>query len=124
MAALNAHILRPNLVEGDRSAKRLLQLTSSMPEKTWKAIALSSCAKLAALKRWNEPARENLSRAIQIIENAELPLAAWRVEAAAAEIFSTCGTQQEAARFGHPSRHSRERLFNSLATKDPLFSSS
>jgi predicted ATPase len=120
MTAVNAHILRPKPSEAHRASKRLLALASSMPENTWKAIALSTCAKAASLNGLENEALEHLRCAIHIIDTDDLPLAARHVDAAAAEIFASYGSREEAAQFAHRSRNSRERLFNSLASKDPL----
>ena len=120
MNAVNAYLLRPDPSEAHRAAKRLRALASSMPEKTWKAIALSTCAKAAALNGLEKEALENLRCAIHIIDSDDLPLAARHVDAAAAEIFASYGSREEAAQFAHRSRNSRERLFSSLASKDPL----
>ena len=119
MNAVNAYLLRPEPSEAHRASKRLLALASSMPEKTWKAIALSTCAKAAALNGLEKEALENLRCAIHIIDSDDLPLAARHVDAAAAEIFASYGSREEAAQFAHRSRNSRERLFSSLASKDP-----
>jgi hypothetical protein len=120
MARLNARLLKHDLTEARRSARRLLQLTEGMPEKTWKAIALACCARAAALDDRASVARETLDAAFEIVEGADLPLAEWHVNATAAEIFEKTG---DGAQFAKRSRELRSRLFQSLSSDDPLLSS-
>ncbi len=67
----------------------MLQLSAGSPEKTWKAVALSVCAKVSKLTNQPERAQEYLKSALNLIDSADLPLAKWRVEAAAADVLSS-----------------------------------
>ena len=117
--SLEAHLMNDKLDKVSVGARRVLQLLAGSPEKTWKAVALSVCAKVSKLT--NQPARaqEYLKSALNLIESTDLPLAKWRVEAAAADVLSS-ECSDEKRRFSERSRESRRRLFDSLANQDPL----
>jgi hypothetical protein len=61
-----------------------------------------------------------VSRAVSIVEQANLPLAAWRVYATAAGLYEAAGEQAQAAVARRLSREVIDRLCESLGQDEPL----
>ena len=121
---LEAHLLKQTLPEIQGSSRRLLQLAMGLREQTWKAVALSSCAKAAAQTGQDRVAHQYSDMALQLVHRAKLPLAKWRVEAAAASVVADSrghsGGGNDAAQLTDESKRSRQALFNSLGIQDTL----
>jgi hypothetical protein len=124
ISALQAHVMKHNLTDIRHSMHRLAQLSANLREQTWKAIALAACAEAAVETGELKLARQYSAAAMQLVEGAKLPLAQWRVEAAAAEIaeksHSTRAADMDAAQLREKSKRSRQELYNSLGVQDPL----
>ena len=119
ICAVEAHLMKANLPDAGRSARRVLRFSANLPEKTWKAIAFSVCAKVSERNDQHERAREYVKSGLKLIDSAELPLAKWRVEAAAAEVLRS-ESEAEGRHLKDRSETSRRRLFDSLGEQDSL----
>ena len=113
------------LAEGHRDrareeATQLCEKAALPPERTYLAIGHGLLAEIAsAERRWDE-ARSELARAIEIVEAAEVPLAAWRVFATAAELYRRQGQTGEAEGYRRRGAHVIDALAASLEETDPL----
>ncbi|HYI96833.1 MAG TPA: AAA family ATPase [Bryobacteraceae bacterium] len=119
MNALRLHLLARSEPEAQRSVRRILRISVNIPEKTWKAVAMALCASAEAVADRRVPASEHLSVALQLLDNADLPLAQWRVQAIAADLAENAESK-EALDFRQQSRDSRQLLFDSLSANDEL----
>jgi DNA-binding winged helix-turn-helix (wHTH) protein/tetratricopeptide (TPR) repeat protein len=121
---LEAHLLKHTIPEIEGSARRVLHLSRGLREQTWKAVALSSCAKAAAHTGHERLAHQYSDMALQLVHRAKLPLAKWRVESAAASVAADsprdAGRSNDAAQLRDESKRSRQALFNSLGLQDTL----
>jgi hypothetical protein len=70
-----------------------------------------------------DEARMQINRALSLLDNADMPLAAWRVHRAAGEIYSKLGEAAEAARQRVRFEQVIERLAGNFDTADRLRSS-
>ena len=104
-------------------ATRLYEVTAPPPERTYLALADRLLAKIAIAEGNFAEARVQLSRAISIVEHADLPLAAWRVYATAAELHKLIGELKEAAEFQCRSQKVIHTLAANFDQDDPLRSS-
>ena len=112
-----------DLARAREQATRLYEVTARPPERTYLALSHRWLAKIALAEGNLEEARNQLSRAISILDQAELPLAAWRVYTTAAEFYESVGETGKAAEF----RCRCEKVIHALAATfdqdDPLRSS-
>lgn len=117
MSSLQAYRAQHKPDEVRASVERLLELAEKAEEKTWKAVALSTCATVEAENNHTRAAQDHIRLSLELISSNDLPLAKWRVEAAAADVLAD---RSESETFRARSAKSRMILFNSLATTDPL----
>jgi tetratricopeptide (TPR) repeat protein len=82
-----------------RWAIELRDYAAPAPDNNHLAIAYSLLARIAFGAGDRDEAGAHLSRALSIVENAEFPLAAWRVYDTAAEIFTKTGDTAEAVKY-------------------------
>jgi hypothetical protein len=75
-----------DLARAREHATRLYEIAAGPPERTYVALSHWLLAKIAIAEGSLEEARNQLSHAISIVEQGELPLAARRVYATAAEL--------------------------------------
>jgi class 3 adenylate cyclase/tetratricopeptide (TPR) repeat protein len=83
----------------DQARKWAVQLrnyAAPAPDRNHLALAHGLLARVAFATGDREEARDHLSRALPIVDNADFPLAAWRVYGAATEIFMKLGETGEA----------------------------
>ncbi|MGH8568452.1 MAG: transcriptional regulator, partial [Gammaproteobacteria bacterium] len=85
-----------DLGQAQREAALLCELAALPPERTYLAIGHSLLAQIALAERRWEEAQSQLARALEIVEGAEVPLAAWRVYATAAAFRQRQGRPSEA----------------------------
>ena len=124
ICTLKAYLLKHHLPAIQDSCCRLSNLTASLREKTWKALAFASCAEAVAAIGRQQLARQYSDSALQLVRGTRLPLATWRVERVAASVAERWPADREAcddaARLRNASSKSRQKLFDSLDTRDPL----
>lgn len=112
-----------DLARAREQATRLCEIAARPPELTYLALSHRLLAKIAIVEKDFEEAQVQLSRAVSIVKGSELPLAAWRVHATAAEFYESVGESGKAAEF----RCGCEKVIETLAATfdqgDPLRSS-
>jgi tetratricopeptide (TPR) repeat protein len=82
-----------------RWAIQLRDYASPAPDHNHLALAHGLLARIACASGDRNEALAQLSRALSIVDNADFPLAAWRVYGAAAEIFMNIGEADKAATY-------------------------
>ena len=112
-----------DLPRAREQATRLYNIAAPPPERTYLALAHRFLAKIALAEGDLEEAKAQLSRAIAIVEQAELPLAAWRVYATAAHFHEGLGERAKAAEFQCRSGKIIQTLAANFDQDDPLRSS-
>jgi DNA-binding winged helix-turn-helix (wHTH) protein/tetratricopeptide (TPR) repeat protein len=103
-----------------QAAARLHEVTVVAPDRPFLALSHSLMAKVAMAAGNPQEARAQLSRAISIVRNAQLPLAAWRVYATAADFYDSVGEVEKAIKCRCRSDQAVGSLANSLEQSDPL----
>jgi hypothetical protein len=101
-------------------AERFLQRTSATAERMWQALAWEAGARVAMAEGDRGRAQQCIATAVSTMQGHDVPLAAWRVHATAAELCGRAGDREAAMRHGELSRVTILRLANSLQSEDPL----
>ncbi|WP_374087318.1 AAA family ATPase [Methylomicrobium lacus] len=101
-------------------AGRLLELSDPPGNCAYQALGHRLLAQAALAEQDWDVAATQLSRALAIVENAEVPLAAWRVYETAAELYARQGQTGPARDFRHKAEAGLSRLAGSLDENDPL----
>lgn len=101
-------------------AEQFLEATLATAERTWQAMAWEANARVAIAERDFAHAQDCLTKALQTMKGFEVPLAAWRVHATAAELYRRAGNTGLAEQHGDLSRATILKLANSLPTEEPL----
>jgi tetratricopeptide (TPR) repeat protein len=109
-----------DLARAQEAAERLYEIAALPPERTYLALSHRLLAKIAMAGEKLEEARAHVLRAISIVEQAYLPIAAWRVYATAAGLFEAAGEKAQAAKARRLSREVIDRLCESLGQDEPL----
>jgi DNA-binding winged helix-turn-helix (wHTH) protein len=92
-------LLVGDIAQARTSATKLLEYAAPAPDRNHLAQACGLLARLALAAGDPDEARAQLSRALSTLDNADMPLAAWRVYLAAAEVCESLGEAAEAARY-------------------------
>jgi DNA-binding winged helix-turn-helix (wHTH) protein/tetratricopeptide (TPR) repeat protein len=113
------------LAKGDRvrarlEAERLLDMALATEERTWQGLAWEINARVALANRDHARARDCIGKAVSTVQGFEVPLAAWRVHATAADIEEESGNLESARSHREISRATILRLANSLPEQEPL----
>jgi tetratricopeptide (TPR) repeat protein len=101
-------------------AKRFLDATLATEERTWQGLAWEANTRVALANRDYPRARDCIGQAIATVQGFELPLAAWRVYATAADLEEGSGNLEAARLHRDLSRATILRLANSLPEEEPL----
>jgi len=109
-----------DLILAKSHAERFLQLTLSTAERTWQALAWEAGARVASAEHDTERAGACIAQALSTMEGFEVPLAAWRVHATAADHYERAGDSASARRHRELSAAIIFKLANSLPAGDPL----
>ena len=91
------HLQTGDIAQARKWAKELHDYVAPAPDYNHLAQAHELFARIASVLGDTGEAFAHLSRALQIVDNADFPLASWRVYYAAAEIFAKCGETDKAA---------------------------
>ena len=86
-----------DIAQARKWAKELHDYVAPAPDHNHLAQAHELFARIAFALGDSGDALAHLSRALEIVDNNDFPLASWRVYAAAAEIFAKCGEADKAA---------------------------
>jgi DNA-binding winged helix-turn-helix (wHTH) protein len=113
------------LAEGDVTQARievekLLMIALETAERTWQAVAWEASARVAMAEHDAKRAQDNIEKALSTMEGFDLPLAAWRVHASAAELYEGREDGEQAQHHRDLSRAGILRLANSLPADEPL----
>ena len=106
--------------QAQQAAARLHEATAIAPDRTFLALSHSLMAKVAIAAGDLQEARAQLPRAIAIVRNAGLPVAAWRVYATAASFYESIGDTNKAVEYRARFDGVVQSLAKSLAPDDPL----
>ncbi|QPF94368.1 ATP-binding protein [Bradyrhizobium commune] len=87
-----------DLAQARSSAAKLHDYAAPAPDRNHLVQALGLLAKIACAAGDLDEARLQLARALSVLDNADMPLAAWRIHRTAAEIYASLGEAAEAAR--------------------------
>jgi hypothetical protein len=79
-------------------AERFRELTLATGERTWQALAWETSARVAMAGGDHHRASTCIDNALSVMEGFEVPLAAWRVHASAAELEGRQGNRRAAER--------------------------
>ena len=101
-------------------AQRLHDLSVEAPERTYLALSFRLFAEIAMEEKALEEAGSRISKALGIVENAEVPLAAWRVYASAEKLHRLRGDASSANQYEIKKLNTVDRLLGSLQDADPL----
>ena len=109
-----------DLQQARQQAARFLDATLWTAERTWQALAWEANARVAmAAEEWKR-ATECIGEALSTMEGFEVPLAAWRVHASAADLCWSTGQSEAAYQYREQSRATILKLADSLRAEDPL----
>ena len=103
-----------------RQAAQFLEVAQATAERTWQALAWETNARVAMAGADVARVQECTGKALSTINGADLPLAAWRVNATAAELFERSGDLGSAEHHRELSRATILKLANSLPAEEPL----
>ena len=109
-----------NLEQAQQAAARLHEATAVAPDRTFLALSHSLMARVAISAGDLQEARVQLPRAIAIVRNGGLPVAAWRVYATAASFYDSIGDTNKAVEYRARFDDVVRSLTDSLAPDDPL----
>jgi tetratricopeptide (TPR) repeat protein len=101
-------------------AERFLQLALATAERTWQALAWEANLRIAIAEVDLVGARDCIDKALSTMEGFEVPLAAWRVHATAAEFYARSGNNDLVEHHHEISRATIMKLANSLEPEEPL----
>ena len=113
-------LAKGDLAQARPQAERSLAIALATAEHTWQALAWEANARLALAELDLSRARECIARGLSAMEGFEVPLAAWRVHATAAELCQKSGDRDSAERHLALSRDTIMKLANSLPAREPL----
>ena len=103
-----------------QDALRLCELAATSGQRTYFALGWRQMAAAALAENDPRQAQSEIQLALEAMESAETPLAAWRVLATAAEIAERLGREEEASSYRARFRASVQSLANSLGQHEPL----
>ena len=113
-------LAKGDLKQARTEAERFLEITLATAERTWQALAWEANARVAMAQRDLERAHECVKNALSTMERFEVPVAAWRVHATAAELYRGSEKSKEAEHHLELSRATILKLADSLPVEEPL----
>ncbi len=118
--ATELSLAQGNLILATSQAERFLQATLSTAERTWQALAWETGARVASAAEDTDRARACITKALSTMEGFDVPLAAWRVHATAADQYEHAGNSGSAKRHRELSAATILKLAHSLPEGEPL----
>jgi hypothetical protein len=106
--------------QAQRAAARLQEVAVAAPDRPFLALSHLVMAKVAIAAGDSHAANVHLCHAISLVRDTQLPLAAWRVYATAANFCESRGESEKAAKYRGRSDQIVRSLANSLEPNDPL----
>jgi DNA-binding winged helix-turn-helix (wHTH) protein/tetratricopeptide (TPR) repeat protein len=101
-------------------AEQLQNCSARAPELTYLALSYRMFAEIALKEELLDEAEPQISQALNIIEQADLPLAAWRVYATAEKFYYLQGEIHRADLCRFKKQNAVQKLLQSLPGSDPL----
>jgi tetratricopeptide (TPR) repeat protein len=101
-------------------AQRLHDLAAGAPENTYLALSHRLLAEIAIKEEAMEEADLQITNALNIVENSEVPLAAWRAYGVAEKLHYMQGNTRSANVCQYKKQHAIRKLADSLPDSDPL----
>jgi hypothetical protein len=113
-------LAKGDLAQARPQSERFLTIALATAEHMWQALAWEANARVAAAEMDIPRAQDYIVKALAAMEGFEVPLAAWRVHAAASELYRSSGDGDLAERHLALSRETIMKLANSLPAEEPL----
>jgi DNA-binding winged helix-turn-helix (wHTH) protein len=113
-------LLSGNLAQAREEASVYLNIALSTDDYTYRALAMEVNARVAMAQEEMSVARDLISRGIQTVEERDVPLATWRVHAAAASFFEVSGQTVLAQRHRQIAKDAILSLADSLGPRHTL----
>ncbi len=113
-------LLTGDIAQARTRAIQLHDYAAPAPDRNHLALAYGLLARIAFAAGDLEDARTQLSRALATLDNANLPLAAWRIYLAAAEIYAGLGETDKASQYRALFENVIQTLAQNFAAEDPL----
>jgi tetratricopeptide (TPR) repeat protein len=101
-------------------AQRLWDLSSGPSERTYLALGHRLFAEIAITEGVLDEAHSHITEALEIVENAEIPLAAWRVYATGEKLYHQRDDVRTMSHCRSKKQVEIDQLLNSLQVSDPL----
>jgi DNA-binding winged helix-turn-helix (wHTH) protein/tetratricopeptide (TPR) repeat protein len=101
-------------------ARRLHDLAAGAPENTYLALSYRLLAEIDIKEKALDEARSKIIQALDIVENSEAPLAAWRVYGTAEKLHHLQGDIKMSSVFQYKKQEAIGKLIGSLPDSDPL----
>jgi DNA-binding winged helix-turn-helix (wHTH) protein/tetratricopeptide (TPR) repeat protein len=109
-----------NLKKARDEAGCYVSLASNTEDRTYQALALEASARVALTEGSLAAAAKFISRAIRVIEDHNLPMAAWHVYATATHLYESTGEHSLAQEHRESARAAILSLADSLERGNPL----
>jgi FixJ family two-component response regulator/DNA-binding winged helix-turn-helix (wHTH) protein/tetratricopeptide (TPR) repeat protein len=113
-------LAKGDLAQARPQAEKFLATALATAEHTWQALAWELNARVAMAERDRTRAQDCIAKGLSAMEGFEVPLAAWRVRATAAELSQRVKSRESAKRHLALSRETIMKLANSLPPDEPL----
>jgi DNA-binding winged helix-turn-helix (wHTH) protein len=109
-----------DLAQAREEADRFLAAALATAERTSQALAWETSARVSLAEKNSDRALECITKGLSTMVGFETPLAAWRVDATAAEVYESMGSPDMANRHRESSRATIRQLADSLANERVL----
>lgn len=103
-----------------RYAQRLYDLSSGPSERTYLALSHRLFAEIAIVEESWDEAHSHITEALEIVENAEIPLAAWKVYATGEKLHYRRDDVKRMGYYRSKKQDEIDQLLDSLQPSDPL----
>jgi class 3 adenylate cyclase len=113
-------LLTGDIAQARTRAIQLRNYAAPAPDRNHLALAYGLLARIAFAAGDLEDARTQLSRALATLDNANLPLAAWRIYLAAAEIYEALAETDKATEYRGLFENVLGTLAQNFTAEDPL----
>ena len=107
-----------DLARARPQAEHSLQIAQAAPDRTWQALAWGANSKVSMAEGDLKHARVCIAEALSRMEGYEVPLAAWRVYATAAEIYERMRDNRSAKHYRKLSCETILKLADSLPAEE------
>jgi DNA-binding winged helix-turn-helix (wHTH) protein len=114
------HEANGDLGRANRHAQAMRELAMATAEMTWRALALETAARVAALRDSPVESSGYIEEALTLVSKNRIPVAAWQVHATASRLHEFAGRAQLAELHRKCSREAVLKLANSLPSGHSL----